>query len=86
MEQNQTPAPRKGRYEKTLVEVAEAERKRLADDPNIVSIGYGLKFVGGKPQMRAALRRDLDAERAASLYIAMCAAICTALRAAPLRT
>lgn len=56
MEQNQTPAPRKGPYEKTLVEVAEAERKRLADDPNIASIGYGLKFVGGKPQMRAALQ------------------------------
>jgi hypothetical protein len=34
---------------------AAAEGRRLAADPNIVSVGFGLKFVGGKPTMEVAL-------------------------------
>ncbi|KAK4450909.1 hypothetical protein QBC34DRAFT_459245 [Podospora aff. communis PSN243] len=36
-------------------EVAAAESERLASDPNIVSVGIGLKIVGGKATMEAAL-------------------------------
>ncbi|HST17341.1 MAG TPA: hypothetical protein VLK36_06705 [Gaiellaceae bacterium] len=35
--------------------VAAAEGRRLASDPNIVAVGFGLKFVGGKPTMDVAL-------------------------------
>lgn len=38
-----------------LHEVAMAEGQRLVSDPNIVSVGVGLKVVGGKPTMVAAL-------------------------------
>lgn len=39
-----------------LADVAAAESRRLADDPNIVCVGVGLKHVAGKPHMVAALR------------------------------
>ena len=38
-----------------LDHTAAAEGRRLAADPNIVSVGFGLKFVGGKPTMQVAL-------------------------------
>ncbi|KAH8598653.1 hypothetical protein B0O99DRAFT_738840 [Bisporella sp. PMI_857] len=38
-----------------LRDVAYAESQRLASDPNIVSVGVGLKLVGGKPTMAASL-------------------------------
>ncbi|QGN00135.1 hypothetical protein [Methylocystis parvus] len=38
-----------------LDHAAAAEGRRLAADPNIVSVGFGLKFVGGKPTMEVAL-------------------------------
>ncbi len=38
-----------------LDHTAAAEGRRLVADPNIVSVGFGLKFVGGKPTMEAAL-------------------------------
>lgn len=41
---------------KLLVEVADDEARRLADDPNFLSMGIGLKFVKGKPQLSAALQ------------------------------
>lgn len=41
---------------KTLAEVAAEESRRLADDPNFLSIGIGLKLVKGKPQLSAALQ------------------------------
>jgi hypothetical protein len=41
---------------RSLSEVAAAESRRLADDPNVVSMGIGLKFVKGKPQLSAALQ------------------------------
>jgi hypothetical protein len=56
MEQDQIPSREKGGYEKTLVEVAAEETQRCAEDPNIAAVGFGLKFVGGKPQIRAALQ------------------------------
>lgn len=41
---------------KTLAEVAAAESKRLANDPNFLSMGIGLKFVKGKPKLSTALQ------------------------------
>lgn len=41
---------------KPLREVAAEEARRLAGDPNFYSIGVGLKFVEGRPQMSAALQ------------------------------
>jgi hypothetical protein len=41
---------------KTLAEVAAEESKRLANDPNFLSMGVGLKFVKGKPKLSAALQ------------------------------
>ena len=41
---------------KTLAEVAAEESKRLADDPNFLTMGLGLKHVKGKPQLTAALQ------------------------------
>src|SRR3954451_20590619 len=38
-----------------LDHAAAAEGRRLADDPNVVSVGFGLKFVGGKPTRDVAL-------------------------------
>ena len=38
-----------------LDHTAAAEGRRLVADPNIVSVGFGLKFVGGKPTMEVAL-------------------------------
>ena len=38
-----------------LDHTAAAEGRRLVADPNIVSVGFGLKFVGGKPTMQVAL-------------------------------
>ncbi len=40
----------------TLVEAAEAENLRLKDDPNIMSVGFGLKLVKGKPIAQACLQ------------------------------
>jgi hypothetical protein len=39
-----------------LSEVAAAESRRLANDPNVISMGVGLKFVKGKPQLTAAIQ------------------------------
>jgi hypothetical protein len=39
-----------------IVEVARAEQARRADDPNIVTVGYGLKEVGGRVTYTAALK------------------------------
>jgi len=50
--QQQTKIPER----KSLAEVAAQESKRLANDPNFLSIGIGLKFVKGKPQLSAALQ------------------------------
>ena len=36
-----------------LDHTAAAEGRRLVADPNIVSVGFGLKFVGGKPTMQS---------------------------------
>src|SRR4051812_45446498 len=41
---------------KTLAEVAAAESRRLVNDPNLLSMGIGLKFVKGKPKLSAALQ------------------------------
>ena len=41
---------------KTLAEVAAAESRRLINDPNLLSMGIGLKFVKGKPRLSAALQ------------------------------
>lgn len=41
---------------KPLAEVAAEESKRLANDPNFLSMGIGLKIVDGKPQLSAALQ------------------------------
>ena len=41
---------------KPLSEVAVNEGQRLANDPNVVAIGYGLKFVKGRPTLEAALQ------------------------------
>lgn len=40
----------------TLEEVAAAEARRLANDPNIVGVGYGLKHTGGRATLTAALQ------------------------------
>jgi hypothetical protein len=40
----------------TLAKVAAEESKRLADDPNFLTMGVGLKLVKGKPQLSAALQ------------------------------
>lgn len=45
-----------GPKRKPLEHVTAAESKRLAADPNIVCVGYGLKFVGGKPTLEVALQ------------------------------
>ena len=39
-----------------LGEVAASEAQRLAADPNIVCVGFGLKFVKGRPTMEAVLQ------------------------------
>ena len=38
-----------------LEQAAAAEGRRLAKDPNVVMVGFGLKFVGGQPTMDVAL-------------------------------
>lgn len=50
--QEQTKIPAR----KSLADVAAEESKRLATDPNFLSMGIGLKFVKGKPQLSAALQ------------------------------
>ena len=45
----QHPRPR-------IAEVARAEQARRADDPNVVTVGYGLKEVGGRVTYAAALK------------------------------
>lgn len=54
----QPDAPQKPghRFDRPLRDVAATEGERCASDPNIVSVGFGLKIVGGKPQFRAALQ------------------------------
>ena len=39
-----------------LSEVAAAEARRLAADPNVLSVGFGLKFVNGRPTLEAVLQ------------------------------
>lgn len=46
---DQPPRPR-------IADVARAEQARRADDPNIVTVGYGLKEVGGSVTFAAALK------------------------------
>jgi len=50
------PAKPGKRFDRPLGEVAAAEAQRCAGDPNIACVGFGLKFVGGKPMLRAALQ------------------------------
>lgn len=46
----------------SLEDVAAAESRRLANDPNIVCVGYGLKQVRGKPTLAAALQYHVRAK------------------------
>ena len=39
-----------------LAEIATSETQRLARDPNVALVGIGLKFVGGRPMLEAALQ------------------------------
>ena len=39
-----------------LVDIVAAEARRCAKDPNVASVGIGLKFVEGKPTLRACLQ------------------------------
>ena len=43
-------------FARTLAEVAAAESRRCEADPNIACVGFGLKFVKGRPTLRAALQ------------------------------
>jgi hypothetical protein len=43
-------------FAKLLVDVVASEAARCADDPNIVTVGYGLKIVKGKPHIRTAIQ------------------------------
>jgi hypothetical protein len=46
----------------SLEDAAQAEARRLANDPNVVCVGYGLKMVGGRPQMAAAIQYHVRAK------------------------
>ena len=39
-----------------IAEVAAAERRRLANDPNVMTVGYGLRVRGGEAQYQACLK------------------------------
>jgi hypothetical protein len=41
---------------RAIAEVAAAERRRLADDPNVMTVGYGLRMRGGEAQYQACLK------------------------------
>ncbi|MDF9749202.1 hypothetical protein [Arthrobacter sp. ES3-54] len=56
----ETPSPNR----KPLVDVAAEESRRLADDPNFLSMGVGLKLVRGEPQLSAALQYYVRAKAA----------------------
>ncbi|MQA36714.1 hypothetical protein [Rugamonas aquatica] len=53
----------------TLEQAAASETLRLAHDPNIVCVGYGLKQVGGQPTMVAALQYHVRSKRASEAEI-----------------
>jgi hypothetical protein len=62
------PATRAGRkFARPLAEAAANEARRLQADPNVACVGFGLKFVKGRPTMQAALqyhvRRKLAGDR-----------------------
>ncbi len=64
---NKEPTKKPGRaFPRPLSQVAIVEAKRCQADPNIACIGFGLKFVKGRPTLQAALqyyvRRKLTAE------------------------
>jgi hypothetical protein len=61
------PEKKPGRtYTRTLSAVAVAEAERCRQDPNIVAVGFGLKFAKGRPTMQVALhyyvRQKLSSE------------------------
>lgn len=52
----QTPKKPGRTFARPLSEAAAAEAKRCQADPNIACVGFGLKFVKGRPTMEVALR------------------------------
>jgi hypothetical protein len=54
---------------KLLHEAAASEARRLASDPNVACVGFGLKFVGGKPTPVAALHYHVRAKLATAAEI-----------------
>jgi hypothetical protein len=42
--------------DKLLVDVVAAEARRCEADPNVACVGFGLKFVKGRPMLRAAVQ------------------------------
>jgi hypothetical protein len=52
-----------------IAKVAESERLRLADDPNVTTIGYGLRLRGGRPEYQACLKYRVRKKLSGALAI-----------------
>ncbi len=55
-----------------IEEVAAAESRRLASDPNVACVGFGLKFVRGKPTFEVAIQYHVRAKLASDDAIRQC--------------
>lgn len=64
------PTSRPGRsFARPLTAVAATESQRLTADPNVVCVGYGLKYVQGRPTPRVALQYHVRRKLADSAAI-----------------